>query len=89
LMESGDPKDNKDKSNDSGIQKMVKNAIGSFMGDGGVEVDIPFNEMYSIGVDLGEINNDKENSTQAGRQLASFFSTFSHYGYIETVSGNT
>ncbi|HGX1293515.1 TPA: hypothetical protein ACNSFF_002805 [Staphylococcus aureus] len=89
LMESGDPKDNKNKNNDSGIQKMVKNAIGSFMGDGGVEVDIPFNEMYSIGVDLGEINNDKENNTQAGRQLASFFSTFSHYGYIETVSGNT
>ncbi|MBE8349105.1 hypothetical protein, partial [Leptospira borgpetersenii] len=26
---------------------------------------------------------------QAGRQLASFFSTFSHYGYVETVSGNT
>ncbi|MGZ9796837.1 hypothetical protein ACTMNU_12770 [Staphylococcus pseudintermedius] len=32
LMESGDPKDNKDKSNDSGIQKMVKNAIGSIYG---------------------------------------------------------
>lgn len=90
LMESGDAKENKDnKSKDSGVQSMVKNAIGSFMGDGGVEVDIPFNEMYSIGVDLGEKNNDKENSTQAGRQLASFFSTFSHYGYIETVSGNT
>ncbi|MGO4038259.1 hypothetical protein [Staphylococcus pseudintermedius] len=90
LMESGDAKAKKDdKKKDKGVQKMVKNAIGSFMGDGGVEVDIPFNEMYSIGVDLGNQNGDKKTNTQAGRQLASFFSTFSHYGYVETVSGNT
>lgn len=92
LMESGDEKDKKNddkkKGNDKGVQKMIKNAIGSFMGDGGVEVDIPFNEMYSIGKDLGDKNGDKKTNTQAGRQLASFFSTFSHYGYIESVSGN-
>ncbi|MBI5973948.1 DUF4013 domain-containing protein [Staphylococcus caledonicus] len=92
LMESGDNKDNKkekEEGNGGGVQKMVKNAIGSFMGDGGVEVDIPFNEMYSIGKDLGAQNGDKDANSQAGRQLASFFSTFSHYGYVETVSGNT
>lgn len=92
LMESGEGKNSKkEKEQDDGgtIQKMVKNAIGSFIGDGGVEVDIPFNEMYSIGKDLGAQNGDPQSNTQAGRQLASFFSTFSHYGYVETVSGNT
>lgn len=94
LMESGEGKKSKKEEKEEnegggGPQKMIKNAIGSFMGDGGVEVDIPFNEMYSIGVDLGNQNGDKKTNTQSGRQLASFFSTFSHYGYVETVSGNT
>lgn len=92
LMESGKAKDDeKDKNKDENSydpRKMVKNAIGEFMGDGGVEINIPFNEMYSIGVDLSEQDDDSDQGTQAGRQLASFFSTFSHYGYIETVSGN-
>uniref|UniRef100_UPI001C5CB633 hypothetical protein n=1 Tax=Staphylococcus haemolyticus TaxID=1283 RepID=UPI001C5CB633 len=84
LMESGEGKDSKkekEEDNGGGVQKMVKNAIGSFMGDGGVEVDIPFNEMYSIGKDLGNQNGNKQTNTQAGRQLASFFSTCSHNGY--------
>lgn len=91
-------KDNKKKENNSQgvtgrITGAIKNSIGDFMGDGGVEVTVPFNKMYSIGVDLDEDNgkksNDGEGNTQVGRQLASFFSTFSHYGYIQTVSGNT
>lgn len=92
LMESGKAenkeKDNKDE-NTMNPKNMINNAIGDFMGDGGVEVNIPFNEMYSIGVDLTSKNKDSGQGTQAGRQLASFFSTFSHYGYVETVSGNT
>lgn len=95
LMISEDGGNNKNKKEDGNwVEKEMKNAIGSFMGDGGVEINIPFNKMYSIGTDLDKAKKDsgkddgKEVNTQAGRQLASFFSTFSHYGYIETVSGN-
>lgn len=93
LMDSDAKKDDKKEDDSDGkIVKGIKNAIGSFMGDGGVSINIPFNKMYSIGVDLDDASNEKDsdgNNTQAGRQLASFFSTFSHYGYIETVSGNS
>ncbi|MDG0820734.1 DUF4013 domain-containing protein [Staphylococcus equorum] len=95
LMDSEEGGDKKKKDDDGNmVEKGVKNAIGSFMGDGGVEINIPFNKMYSIGVDLDKAKKDKGNddgkdtNTQAGRQLAAFFSTFSHYGYIETISGN-
>lgn len=97
MQKSKDGKDDKkDKKEDGSIQGRItgaiKNSIGDFMGDGGVEVTIPFNKMYSMGVDLDQDNGKKsksdEGNTQVGRQLASFFSTFSHYGYIETVSGN-
>lgn len=96
LMDSEEGGD-KDKKEEGGnmVERGVKNAIGSFMGDGGVEINIPFNKMYSIGVDLdkakqdnGKSDNQDKNNTQAGRQLAAFFSTFSHYGYIDTVSGS-
>lgn len=92
--EEGGKKDKKDEGGNM-VERGVKNAIGSFMGDGGVEINIPFNKMYSIGVDLdkakkdkGEADNNDSPNTQAGRQLAAFFSTFSHYGYIDTVSGS-
>src|SRR5699024_10143967 len=52
LMESGKAKEatedeNKDKDSKN-PSKMIKNTIGEFMGDDGVEVNIHFNEMYSI-----------------------------------------
>lgn len=94
LMDSNEKSGDKKKGDKGGgIVKGVKNAIGSFMGDGGISINIPFNKMYSIGVDLDSASKkdakDNGGNTQAGRQLASFFSTFSHYGYIETVSGNS
>lgn len=94
LMDSEKGGDKKKDDDGNMVEKGVKNAIGSFMGDGGVEINIPFNKMYSIGVDLDKAKKDNGNddgtevNTQAGRQLAAFFSTFSHYGYIETISGN-
>lgn len=82
-------KDDKDDKDGNPVTSTIKNSIGEFMGDGGVSVDIPYNKMYSIGVDLdGAKKKSNDVNTQAGRQLASYFSTFAHYGYFDTVSGN-
>ncbi|HAC5789005.1 TPA_asm: hypothetical protein GZX72_14360 [Listeria monocytogenes] len=94
LMDSGETekqnkKDKVKKDKDDGmVEGAIKNTIGQFTGDGGVEVTIPYNKMFTLGKELDQKNGGGDNATQAGRQLASFFSTFSHYGYIETVSGD-
>lgn len=87
-----DSKEGKSKKKDKGgnpVTSTIKNSIGEFMGDGGVSINIPYNKMYSIGVDLDDASKKSNGvNTQAGRQLASYFSTFSHYGYFDTVAGN-
>ncbi|HDK3864884.1 TPA: hypothetical protein PR959_001563 [Staphylococcus aureus] len=82
LMVEGKDEGNEDKNDDGYIEGKVKNVVGKFIGSGGVSINIPFNKMYSLGNDLSE------EQTNAGQQLASFLSTFNHYGYIDTVSGN-
>lgn len=90
LMDSKEGKSKKDKDEGGNpVTSTIKNSIGEFMGDGGVSINIPYNKMYSIGVDLdGAKKKSEDVNTQAGRQLASYFSTFEHYGYFDTVSGN-
>lgn len=89
LMDSKESKSKKDDKGGNPVTSTIKNSIGEFMGDGGVSINIPYNKMYSIGVDLDDAKKKSEDvNTQAGRQLASYFSTFAHYGYFNTVSGN-
>lgn len=89
LMDSKEGKSKKDDKDGNPVTSTIKNSIGEFMGDGGVSINIPYNKMYSIGVDLdGAKKKSNDINTQAGRQLASYFSTFEHYGYFDTVSGN-
>lgn len=71
--------------------KSYNGSVSGIIGDGGITVDIPYNKMYSAGwkiITPDKADSDRDNRSQEGRKLASFLSTYSYYGYIETVSGN-
>ncbi|MEB6038039.1 hypothetical protein [Staphylococcus pseudoxylosus] len=94
LMTSADDQAKLDKSKGEeggAVQKAFKGAVAGIIGDGGVQIDIPYNKMFSIANKISDKENsrDEDADNKEGRKLASFFSTYSHYGYIETVSGNS
>lgn len=74
------------KEDKNALEKAFDGAISGIIGDGGVTLDIPYKKMYSLSNELrGKKGDDKDTS---GTQLASFLGTYSHYNYIDTVSGN-
>lgn len=66
------------------VHKAYKGSMGGIIGNGGTYLDIPYNKMYSLG---NSVRKDKKEEDSVGTQMASFLSTYSHYGYIKTMSG--
>lgn len=70
------------------VHKAYDGAISGIIGKGAVTLDLPYNKMYKLANDIrGQKEPDEKDS--AGTQMASFLSTYSHYGYIDTMSGQT
>lgn len=74
------------KTDKNALEKAFDGAISGIIGDGGVTLDIPYKKMYSLSNDLSGKKGKEKDIT--GTQLASFLGTYSHYNYIDTVSGN-
>lgn len=66
------------------VHKAYNGSMGGIIGNGGTYLDIPYNKMYSMG---NKVRKDKKEEDSVGTQMASFLSTYSHYGYIKTMSG--
>ncbi|RIM88893.1 hypothetical protein BU107_04635 [Staphylococcus xylosus] len=68
------------------IHRAYDGATAGIMGDGGITLNFPYNKMNS---DANKIRKQtsKEEKDNAGSQMASFLSTYSSYGYIDTNSG--
>lgn len=83
-------KDKKDEKSWLGkkVHKAYDGAISGIIGKGGVTIDIPYTKMYSLSNDLRGNESDEEKDS-SGTQMASFLSTYSHYGYIDTMSGQS
>src|SRR5699024_11624088 len=64
--------------------KAYDGAMGGIIGNGGSYLDISYNKMYSLG---NTVRKDEEEKDSVGTQMASFLSTYSHYGNIKTMSG--
>ena len=64
----------------------VKKEVRNIIGDGGTVIDIGYTEMYSLANQLRGYKT-KDEKDNIGTQMASFLSTYNHYGYISTVSG--
>lgn len=78
-------KEEKEKSKNP-IHRAYDGATAGIMGDGGITLNFPYNKMNS---DANKIRKQtsKEEKDNAGSQMASFLSTYSSYGYIDTNSG--
>ncbi|WP_436890190.1 hypothetical protein [Mammaliicoccus sciuri] len=90
LMKEADSKEEKRKAkeDDKGrLEKAFNGMVSGVIGDGGISVDVPFNKMYSMSNQLRGNENEKDKD-KSGTQLASVMSTYSNYGYWETVSGS-
>ncbi|MCQ9304936.1 hypothetical protein [Mammaliicoccus sciuri] len=90
LMKEADSKEKKrkEKENDKGrLEKAFDGMVSGVIGDGGISVDVPFNKMYSMSNQLRGNENEKDKD-KSGTQLASVMSTYSNFGYWETVSGS-
>jgi len=66
------------------VHQAYKGSMGGIIGNGGTYLDISYNKMYRMG---NTVRKDKEEKDSVGTQMASFLSTYSHYGYIKTMSG--
>lgn len=86
LMDSKDTKDNAEQHvkimKDSGIVHPVAKALG----DGGITADLPYTYISAQGRAVARAN---DGDGVQGRMLASTLATYSHYGYLQTVSGNS
>lgn len=90
LMKEADSKEKKrkEKEKDKGrLEKAFDGMVSGVIGDGGISVDVPFNKMYSMSNQLRGNENEKDKD-KSGTQLASVMSTYSNFGYWETVSGS-
>lgn len=89
IMETQKNKDDKKKKEDKKkfpIHRAYDGAQAGIIGNGGVQLKIPFNKMNSLSNDVRGNNSDEEKDN-SGSQMASFLSTYNHYGYITTNSG--
>ncbi|HGO3994654.1 TPA: hypothetical protein ACK1AU_002610 [Staphylococcus aureus] len=72
----------------SGVYRSYQGSVAGIIGKGATTLDIPYNKMKSLANDVRGYKT-KEERDNAGTQLASFLSTFNHYGYIDTMSGQS
>ena len=71
------------------VKDEMNKAVSSIIGDGGVSLDINYSEMSYHNKQLMGRDTSDYKGGENGQELASTFRTFSSYGYINTVSGNT
>lgn len=71
------------------VKDEMNKAVSGIIGDGGVSLDVNYSEMSYFNKQLMGRNTSKYHGGEKGQQLASTFKTFSSYGYINTVSGNS
>lgn len=82
--EKKDKEEEEEKKN--AVHRAFDGTTAGIMGDGGITLNVPYNKMNS---DANKIrgNESKEEKDNSGSQMASFLSTYSSYGYIDTNSG--
>ena len=80
------------KSAKKAVTQSFDGAVSGIISDGGTSYDIPFNSMHERSKEILEASGSNKNGKEdgsAGRLVASFLATYSHYNYINTVSGNS
>lgn len=80
------------KSTKKAVTQSFDGAVSGIISDGGTSYDIPFNSMHERSKEILEASGSNKNGKEdgsAGRLVASFLATYSHYNYINTVSGNS
>jgi len=70
------------------IEKAFDGAVSGIIGDGGVQLDIPYTQFSALNKELTKKPVDKYEGGEEGQALASTFATYSQYGYINSLSGN-
>ncbi|MGP5096153.1 phosphate-starvation-inducible PsiE family protein [Staphylococcus equorum] len=81
-------KENKEKEADKGvIQKAFDGAVSGIIGDGGVQLNIPYTKFSALNKELTKKPLDEYEGGEEGQALASTFATYSQYGYINSLSG--
>ena len=71
------------------FKKAFDGAVSGIIGNGGVQLDIPYSKFSAMNKELVEGKDvNKVEGGENGRDLASFLATYSKYGIINTVSGN-
>lgn len=71
------------------LQRGFDGVVSGIIGDGGVQLDIPYSKFSALNKQLVEGKDvDKYKGGEQGRNVASFLATYSKYGYINTISGN-
>ena len=89
IMTDKEKKEKKKKKEDKKkwpIHRAYDGAQAGIIGDGGVQLKVPYNKMNSLANEVRGNNSDDEKDN-AGSQMASFLATYNHYGYISTNSG--
>ena len=83
-----DTKKQDDKSK-SALQRGFDGVVSGIIGDGGVQLDIPYSKFSALNKQLVKGKDvDEYKGGEQGRNVASFLATYSKYGYINTISGN-
>src|SRR5699024_10634841 len=70
------------------IEKAFDGSVSGIIGDGGVQLDIPYTQFSALNKELTKQPLDKYEGGEEGQALASTFATYSQYGYINSLSGN-
>ncbi|OEK58885.1 hypothetical protein ASS94_00760 [Staphylococcus equorum] len=82
-------KKNDEKEEDKGvIQKAFDGAVSGIIGDGGVQLNIPYTKFSALNKELTKKPLDEYEGGEEGQALASTFATYSQYGYINSLSGD-
>ncbi|MCE5003472.1 hypothetical protein KJJ36_13960 [Staphylococcus pseudoxylosus] len=68
------------------IHRAFDGQVAGIIGDGGITINVPYNKMNSLSNSIRG-NETKEEKDNSGSQMASWASTYSSYGYIDTNSG--
>ncbi|WP_194748022.1 Got1/Sft2-like family vesicle transport protein [Staphylococcus chromogenes] len=79
----------KEKDDDRGfIKKAFDGAVSGIIGNGGVDLNVPYAKFSYLNKELTGKDVDKYEGGEKGQKLASILATYNHYGYIQSVSGN-
>ena len=81
-------KKEEEEDNKNAIQKSFDGVVSGIIGDGGVQLDVPYTKFSALNKELTKKPLDEYEGGEEGQALASTFATYSQYGYINSLSGN-